>query len=288
MDDYGNLPLHLACKTNSSSQVIDFLIEKYPVALQIQNSHYHTPLHLACSNKDSSVDTIRKLITMYPKATKTGDINGELPIHHECSKENIILENLSALLDANPNSIWAENIYGITPSYNCNSNDENKFHHIIKQCIVQGLSVNLIKLLSKNFMSTAGSWCDEDGNCLLHHECMKTRMDISSDIITFLVTLTPENCNLYNNDGFSPKDLLSNVAMCKDENGLIMLHHVARSKMVTTKVVEFVVDAYPSGIFTPDNNGMLPFHHYLLYSWIWDIDVVYTLLQLYPDAVANK
>jgi ankyrin repeat protein len=180
-DDYGNLPLHLACKTNSSSQVIDFLIEKYTVALQIQNSHYHTPLHLACSNKDSSVDTIRKLITMYPKATKSGDINGELPIHHECSKENIILENLSALLDANPNSIWAENIYGITPSYNCNSNDENKFHHIIKQCIVQGLSVNLIKLLSKNFMSTAGSWCDEDGNCLLHHECMKTRMDISPD-----------------------------------------------------------------------------------------------------------
>ena len=26
-DDYGNLPLHLACKSNSSSQVIEFLIE---------------------------------------------------------------------------------------------------------------------------------------------------------------------------------------------------------------------------------------------------------------------
>ena len=287
-DDYGNLPLHLACKTNSSSQVIDFLIEKYTVALQIQNSHYHTPLHLACSNKYSSVDTIRKLITMYPKATKSGDINGELPIHLECCKEEIVLENLKALLNANPNSIWAENIYGITPSYNCNSNDENKFHHLIKQCIVQGLSVNLIKLLSKNFMSTAGSWCDEDGNSLLHHECMKTRMDISPDIITFLVTLAPENCNLYNNDGFSPKDLLSNVAMNKDETGMILLHHIARSKYVTAKVIEFVVDAYPSGIFTPDNNGMLPFHHALLNFWIWDFDVVYTLLKFYPDAVAKK
>jgi len=137
-------------------------------------------------------------------------------------------------------------------------------------------------------MFTAGSWCDEDGNCLLHHECMKTRMDISSDIITFLVTLTPENCNLCNNDGHSPKDLLSKSATYKDEAGMILLHHIARTYMVTTKVIESVVDAYPSGIFTPDNNGMLPFHHALLNFWICDFDVVYTLLQLYPDAVAEK
>ena len=76
--------------------------------------------------------------------------------------------------------------------------------------------------------------------------------------------------------------------MCKDENGMILLHHIARSNRVTTKVIEFVVDAYPSGIFAPDNNGMLPFHHASLNFWICDFDVVYTLLQLYPDAVAEK
>ena len=128
---------------------------------------------------------------------------------------------------------------------------------------------------------------DNNGNLPLHHACMKG-MDISPEIISILVWSADETCYSFNNDGFSPKDLLSNVAMNKDETGMTLLHHIARSKYVTAKVIEFVVDAYPNGIFTPDNNGMLPFHHYLLYSWIWDIDVVYTLLQLYPDAVANK
>jgi ankyrin repeat protein len=286
-DDDGNLPLHLACKTNSSSQVIEFLIEKYKVALQIQNSHYHTPLHLACSNKDSSVDTIRKLVTMYPKATKSGDINGELPIHLECCKEEIVLENLKALLNANPNSIWAENIYGITPSYNCNSNDENKYHHLIKDCILQGYSVSVIKLLSKNFMSTAGSWCDEDGNSLLHHECMKTGMTISPDIINFLVTLSPNNCYSKNKDGNSPCELLSKVAIYEDEHGMLLLHRIAKTFNVNFKAIEFIVDAHPSSIFTTDHYGMLPFHYGLLNTWVWDCNVVYTLLRLYPNAVGS-
>ncbi len=111
-------------------------------------------------------------------------------------------------------------------------------------------------------------------------------MDISPDIITFLVTLTPENYNLCNNDGHSPKDLLSKSATYKDEAGMILLHHIARTYMVTSKVIEFVLDAYHNGIYIADNNGMLPFHHGLLNFWVWDFDVVYT--QFYPDAVAKK
>jgi hypothetical protein len=104
-----------------------------------------------------------------------------------------------------------------------------------------------------------------DGNLPLHHACMKG-MDISPEIIRTLVWSANETCYSLNNDGFSPKDLLSNVAMNKDETGIILLHHITKSKMVTAKVIEFVVDAYPNGIFTPDNNGMLPFHHNILYS----------------------
>lgn len=287
-DNDGNLPLHLACQRNSCNKIIDFLIEKYAAAVQLQNHHGHTPLHLACGNKNSTTDTIRMLVTLYPNASKTVDNNGELPIHFECSKEEIVLENLSALLDANPNCVWVENFFGITPAYNCKSINENKFHDLIKEAIVQGLSVNVIKLLSKNFLSTAGSWRDEDGNHLLHHACMKTGTDISPDIITFLVTLSPEKCNSLNNDGYSPRDLLRETATYKDESGMLLLHHIAKTYMVTAKVIEFVVDAYPCGIYTSDNNGMLPFHHGLLNFWIWDFDVVYTLLRLYPDAVAKK
>ncbi len=71
---------------------------------------------------------------------------------------------------------------------------------------------------------------------------------------------------------------------------MIPLHRVARTFMVTAKVIEFVAaDVYPIGIYMTDNNGMLPFHHALFNFWIWNhYDVFYTLLQLYPDAVANK
>ena len=158
-------------------------------------------------------------------------------------------------------------------------------HFLHIACSV-GTSFEVFKILFENNYYGIHTK-DSDGNLPLHHACMKG-MDISPEIISTLVWSADEHCYSLNNDGFSTKDLLSNVAMYKNETGMILLHHIARSTMVTAKVIEFVVDAYPSGIFTPDNNGMLPFHHYLLYSWIWDIDVVYTLLLLYPDAVANK
>jgi hypothetical protein len=50
---------------------------------------------------------------------------------------------------------------------------------------------------------------------------------------------------LFNNDGHSPKDFLSKVVTYKDETGMILLHRVARTCIITT---EFLVDTYRSGI----------------------------------------
>ncbi len=69
---------------------------------------------------------------------------------------------------------------------------------------------------------------------------------------------------------------------------MLLLQRVARTYSVTAEVIEFVANAYPSGIYMTDNYGLLPFHHGVLNFEAWDGTVISTLLQLYPEAVAQK
>ena len=45
-DVYGNTPLHLVCRFDPSSPVIELLLEESPDAIRLMNHVGHTPLHI--------------------------------------------------------------------------------------------------------------------------------------------------------------------------------------------------------------------------------------------------
>jgi ankyrin repeat protein len=78
----GQLPLHVLLSSSSSSSIENALMmmERYPAALQHQDSDDNYPLHLECTNLCRSV-IISKCIEVYSQALNEVDRDGNLPLH---------------------------------------------------------------------------------------------------------------------------------------------------------------------------------------------------------------
>jgi len=72
----GSTPLHIAILAKSEQNVIKYLVNEYPNAIQIQNTNSNIPLHEAIANH-SSVDILKLL----------------LPKDNECTNISLLLEN---------------------------------------------------------------------------------------------------------------------------------------------------------------------------------------------------
>jgi len=75
----GELPLHYACFTNSSFEIIVSLIEMYPDAVRKCNSERMLPLHFACLVGAPCLKTIQLLLRQY---TKGIFIQSELTVNY--------------------------------------------------------------------------------------------------------------------------------------------------------------------------------------------------------------
>ena len=81
------LPLHLAVAhpptTDASPELVEFLCQRYPVALKHTNSLHQTPLHLAVLSR-SDFRVIECLLRWYPTAAQLADAHGWTPTHYAC------------------------------------------------------------------------------------------------------------------------------------------------------------------------------------------------------------
>lgn len=114
------LPLHAACNNSSMSlEVIRCLVEKYPKALEEGAFGDHLPLHDACQNSSCSLDIVRHLVEKCPEALEKGGCNDNFPLHGACQNEFCSLEVIRCLLEQCPSALEQKNKRGMLPLHSC-------------------------------------------------------------------------------------------------------------------------------------------------------------------------
>lgn len=78
----GYLPMHHACASGASDEVIQYLFSKYPDSLSVADENEHAlPLHLVCKI-GASEDVFMLLLSHHPEAAFRRDDFGRLPIDY--------------------------------------------------------------------------------------------------------------------------------------------------------------------------------------------------------------
>jgi hypothetical protein len=79
----GCLPLHIACRFCSFQEldVVQYLVQEYPYALQCTDVWGNLPLHEACGSSCIALEVVILLLQHYPKAASVPNDDGNIPLH---------------------------------------------------------------------------------------------------------------------------------------------------------------------------------------------------------------
>jgi len=94
--------------------ILNQIIKTYPKVCHIHNDNGDTLLHLLCSHKDSTLQTIFDVTNEYPQACAEKNYNGDLPLHLVSTK-NEHEKVIKLLLNVYPCSIFKSNAAGQIP-----------------------------------------------------------------------------------------------------------------------------------------------------------------------------
>eukprot|EP00984_Skeletonema_dohrnii_P017669 scaffold8108_cov118-Skeletonema_dohrnii-CCMP3373.AAC.2 len=130
----GLLPIHVACENGQSVEVIDALIEAHPdglKGLEVPDNYGRLPIHVACMRAEQSFEVIDALINAYPDGLKKRDGMERLPIHHACHARGMRGYNaeedfkvIEAIIREHPNDIRV-----VPPSYILDVKDDYSLLH---------------------------------------------------------------------------------------------------------------------------------------------------------------
>jgi ankyrin repeat protein len=251
-----------------------------------QNVFGYFPLHYACCS-NASTDIIRKLFEVCPEAVKGKNEHGQLPLHLLCrsnkgSKENLLL-SLSFLLDVYPDGVDMTDNFGNIPSDYIKPRTNQE--HLIHNTIVLGLPITLFKLLLRAALESCERQ-DNSGMVPLHHACASNTAHFF-DYVVALLDGDVNDCTKFQVfRGRTATEILFTAASITDEKGMLPLHRLAaRSKILTVKALcLFLLEAHPESIFLPDLNNLLPFHHASLNEEI-TLEVLMFFIQSFPDVL---
>lgn len=105
VDDHGSTPLHIACSSNPTVDVIEALISAHPQAVSDKDNHGDTPMHVALCSPDVGVDVIGVLLRACPTVASIANREGLMPIHVACRFCPRNEEVVGMLVDAYPFSL---------------------------------------------------------------------------------------------------------------------------------------------------------------------------------------
>lgn len=77
--------LHIAIRAGISTEIVTYLVDKYPSLVLAHDSQGRLPLHYAISNF-APIEVVRKLISVYPKSIMAPDTRGWTSVHVAVSK----------------------------------------------------------------------------------------------------------------------------------------------------------------------------------------------------------
>mmetsp|Transcript_29711 Transcript_29711/g.39528 ORF Transcript_29711/g.39528 Transcript_29711/m.39528 type:complete len:401 (+) Transcript_29711:110-1312(+) len=115
-DCNGNTPLHTACEFQASLEVTSLLLEKFPGAAMEKDFQNNTPLNIACRYRPT-LEMISLLINVCPDAIREKSEDGLTPLHSACSYQ-ASFEVVSLLLQSWPAGVKEKDNIGMTPLHN--------------------------------------------------------------------------------------------------------------------------------------------------------------------------
>jgi len=116
-DRKGLFPLHLACESGHSWEVIHSIHQAFSGAVvhTEQNNRGWNALHMAASSEHSNGELLSELVNLYPKAATVCDNDGRYPLHLACMSGKLWENGLSSLFEANANAIRCRDNEGLLP-----------------------------------------------------------------------------------------------------------------------------------------------------------------------------
>ncbi|MCG8624453.1 MAG: ankyrin repeat domain-containing protein, partial [Proteobacteria bacterium] len=112
-NDFGETPLHLACR-HRRTEIVKLLLENSCISINKVNSSKESPLHLACLHDDSSIANLILADERFNHSDiDSPDIYGDTPLMNACRKGNDFV--VKCLIDKGCNPAYANKYSMETP-----------------------------------------------------------------------------------------------------------------------------------------------------------------------------
>ena len=286
----GKTPVHAAVSRGQTLEVIEFLIELRPQAVEEEDSWGKTPLacacasvayyddpehfsavldmlmdpilikqpdrggmlpfHIACMNL-VRLDDLKVLMKEHPDAVRTVDSNGRLPLHAACTNSRVDLELLKFLVQSFPEALKTFDKMGAVP---------------LHLAIQRKLPVECVFYLIDQ---AEGAVRTREASTHMYPLHMAFKVNADMEIIQRLIEIYPKAID------------------CIDIKGNTLFHVACLSRKLTLQVVELLLEHCDfSTLQHPNEDGALPLHLAVSQRAPWP--VLEMIVDHYPEALDIK
>ncbi len=141
-----DLIVHFICRFQAPLYIVVLFEEVYPESFTSLDDLGRYPLHIACA-WGSSLDTIKFLIDSYPDAAKIQDSHGKCAIHHLCRSFKHHYQDTSGILFNDRMMDIVESLYTAAPmSFNVEDNDGM---NALEYAIESGFDMKIIRAMQR-------------------------------------------------------------------------------------------------------------------------------------------
>lgn len=218
-------PLHLAAylpQPDTCTEVIEYLMDQYPEAMQMTDFFGRSPLHNACYSKDASLPIVNEMIKRFPDAVRQADQQGHYPLDLAVRRNApvAVLERL-----------------------------EKEFPMVLTHCDVRGGTPlhNACKVKTTTYDTMAFLVRKAPGCIQIEDRGRKTPLQYAAafqpvPVLELLLANVSSNQNLMDNEGYN------------------LLHYAVLSN--STEVVDLIAARFPHMVMEPsdDLDERLPLH----------------------------
>ena len=276
----GSTPLHKLCKNTevneaTAIQILQWLIEKYPEALQhAENDGGWLPIHIASWSKKSP-EFFRVLVEANPGSERTPDASGLLPLHWACYNNS--LATVEYLYKLYPDAILHESAGGCYPIQFAIVGTIY-FPDIPRD--IPAAAVEIVQFLLDCEPNVKLQMNSRGGDLLLYaceRDYNDSSMHAALEVIKLIYDTLPEAIE---DDDFASsihqfhqqvqafiiKELVyarqakdHRLMTTPDDHGRLPLH-TALQNNATLGSIKLLVQGNPHAVHSPDNSGSLPLH----------------------------
>lgn len=311
----GRLPLHIAVlNPYMPIELMEYLIQVYPIAVAHQDSEGKLPFHLLCEvnfpvnffevqqpdnlqRVDVLIYKFNMLLKQYPESIRIIDQDGFLPLHLLVENVTLPCDVMMKLIEyfhsLHPHAISERTTLGSLPfhvaSYFCPHVKvldmlltlyPNAISMIGKRAMLAlhyAMCHNLLEVIQYLYNMNPSAWyqCDIYGRLPLHH------IGKNEEALEILQYFYPKDV--------SKETLPLQALKQKDHFGLLPLHYAARVN-TSLEVIEMLIALHPQACnsvdFNVEKGGLLPFHYALRFNP--SLPILLYLIQQSPFVLFNE